>query len=162
YADFWAYGGLTTDVAASIRGRVPPVPFVATVLTLAALAPFDARHRRLAVFYLVIGAVYAVLALGPATHLFSLYVKLPPGGATPPHSHRPFWAAGPPPGEAPCVRLRRRGAEPRPAGGPPARRDRRAPRLDGPLGFHAGRAPHRRARPRVDRRRGRRRGELSQ
>src|SRR5262249_41973403 len=35
-----AYGGLRTDVGASIRARVPPVPFMVGPLLLAALAPF--------------------------------------------------------------------------------------------------------------------------
>src|SRR5207249_6386091 len=36
----------------------------------------------------------AVLALGAATPLFSLYVKLPPGGATLRYPHRLFWITG--------------------------------------------------------------------
>lgn len=91
FVDFWAYGGLTTDVPASIRSRLPPVPFMATPLLLAAPAVVASGHRRLVGFYLVAGAVYAVLALGPATPLFWSYVSLPPGGATLRYPHRLFW-----------------------------------------------------------------------
>jgi hypothetical protein len=93
-ADFWAWGGLTTDVATSIRGRVPPVPFMVVPLLLAAVAPVLSRNRRLVGFHLTVGAAYAVLALGPATPLFGLYVALPPGGATLRYPHRLFWVTG--------------------------------------------------------------------
>jgi hypothetical protein len=94
FSGFWAYGGLETDVVSSIARRVPPVPFMATVLVLAALAPLATRHRRIAAFFLVAGGLYAVLALGPATPLFRLYVALPPGGATLRYPHRLFWITG--------------------------------------------------------------------
>ena len=94
FADFWAYGGLTTDVVASIRQRVPPVPFMAAPLLLAVVAPFTTGHRRLLAFWAVVGVAFAVLALGPATPLFWLYVRLPPGGATLRYPNRLFWITG--------------------------------------------------------------------
>ena len=81
-------------MAASIRGRVPPVPFVATALLLATIAPLVSPRRALVGFYVAVGVVYGVLALGPATPLFSLYVKLPPGGATLRYPNRLFWITG--------------------------------------------------------------------
>jgi hypothetical protein len=86
-----AYGALETDVRASISARVPPVPFTATLVTLAALAPFASTRRRLLAFYLGTGALYGILALGTTTPLLALYLKLPPGATTLRYPHRLFW-----------------------------------------------------------------------
>jgi hypothetical protein len=74
--------------------RLPPVPFMAALLLLAAVAPFVAAARRRVLFYLAIGLLYAVLALGPLTPLFSLYVRLPPGGVVLNVPYRLFWISG--------------------------------------------------------------------
>jgi hypothetical protein len=92
--DFLAYGGLTTDWRAAIRDRVPPVPFMVAPLILAAVAPLVGSRRRLVVFYLATGALYATLALGPRTPLYDLYIKLPPGAVTLRYPHRLFMIAG--------------------------------------------------------------------
>ncbi len=87
-ADFWAYGGLTMDWRAAIRDRSADVPFMVAPLVLAALAPLVGSQRRLVVFYVLVGVLYAVLALGPATPFYELYVRLPPGAATLRYPHR--------------------------------------------------------------------------
>jgi hypothetical protein len=92
--DFLAYGGLTIDWLAPIRDRVPPVPFMASPLILAALAPLVGSRRRLLAFYLTAGALYATLALGPQTPLYDLYIRLPPGAATLRYPHRLLMIAG--------------------------------------------------------------------
>jgi hypothetical protein len=64
---------------------------MATPLLLAGLSLLAPGRRSLIAFYLVVGAAYALLALGPQTPLFWAYVRLPPGGATLRYPHRLFW-----------------------------------------------------------------------
>ena len=82
------------DLLKTLAQRIPPLPFVAAPLLLAAVAVCASTSRWLAAFYLLVGCLYAVLALGPATPLFRLYVHLPPGAATLRYSIRLFWICG--------------------------------------------------------------------
>jgi hypothetical protein len=77
-----------------LQRRVPPLPFIAAPLLVAGLAVFVSANRRLATFYLLAGTLYAVLALGQTTPLFSLYIVLPPGISTVRYATRLFWITG--------------------------------------------------------------------
>jgi hypothetical protein len=92
--DFLHYGADMPDIARIVRGRVPPVPFMAAPLLLAVMAPFVSTQRRLVTFYLLVGCLYGVLALGRGTPLFDLYAHLPPGPATLRYPTRLFWICG--------------------------------------------------------------------
>lgn len=93
--EFVKFGGLApAGMLAALGGRLPPVPFFAALLPLVFVAPFTPAHRRLAIFWLLIGVGYALLALGPATPLYRLYINLPPGAALIRYAHRLFWISG--------------------------------------------------------------------
>jgi hypothetical protein len=74
--------------------RAAPVPFLVAPLVLAALAPFVSATRRLAVFYVAIGILFALFALGDLTPLVYWYAKLPPGGRVIRVPNRLFWITG--------------------------------------------------------------------
>jgi hypothetical protein len=88
FAQFGTFGDVVLD---QLRRRMPPIPFSVTLLVLALLAPFARTDRRLVIFYLLIGALYAVLALGTATPLFWLYAQIPPGASTIKYPLRLWW-----------------------------------------------------------------------
>lgn len=93
--EFVKFGGMApAGMLRALAGRMPPLPFFAAILPLAVIAPLASSQRRLAVFWLLIGLLYAVLALGPATPLYGLYIKLPPGPALIRYAHRLFWISG--------------------------------------------------------------------
>lgn len=83
-----------SEYVRTTAARLPPVPFMAASLLLAAVAPFVANARRHILFYVLIGLLYGVLALGTVTPLFSLYVWLPPGGIVLNVPYRLFWISG--------------------------------------------------------------------
>ena len=85
---------LLVDLLKSLQSRTPPLPFLVAPLLLAALAVLLPAHRRLAAFYVLVGALYGILALGQTTPLYSLYLALPPGAATVRYSLRLFWMCG--------------------------------------------------------------------
>jgi hypothetical protein len=89
--EFARFGTFEDTVLSGLRWRMPPVPFTVTLIVLACVAPFVGTHRRLVLFYLLTGALYAVLALGTATPLFSLYAKIPPGAAAIKYPMRLWW-----------------------------------------------------------------------
>jgi Bacterial membrane protein YfhO len=93
-SEFLTRGAVLANVAATIRNRVPPIPFMVGPLLLAGIAPFISPRRRLVIFYLLIGMLYGILAFGDATPLFALYAQLPPGAATFRYAHRLFWVTG--------------------------------------------------------------------
>jgi hypothetical protein len=82
------------DLLKSLTSRTPPLPFMLAPLLLATLAVLLPAHRRLAAFYVLVGVLYGVLALGQATPLYSLYLRLPPGASTVRYSLRLFWMCG--------------------------------------------------------------------
>lgn len=88
FAQFGTFGDVVLD---QLRRRMPPIPFSVTLLVLAFLAPFVRTDRRLVIFYLFIGVLYAVLALGTATPLFWLYAQIPPGASTIKYPLRLWW-----------------------------------------------------------------------
>ena len=92
--DFLHYGADMPDITRIVRQRVPPVPFMVAPLLLAVMAPFVSTQRRLVTFYLLVGCLYGVLALGRGTPFFDLYAHLPPGPATLRYPTRLFWICG--------------------------------------------------------------------
>src|SRR5262245_28856284 len=91
---FAQFGTFSNTVLEGLRRRMPPIPFSVTLLVLAFLAPFVHTDRRLVVFYLLVGGLYAVLALGTATPLFWLYARIPPGASTIKYPLRLCWIPG--------------------------------------------------------------------
>jgi hypothetical protein len=91
-AQYGHYGSYYLSYTMSVRR--PPVPLMVAPLFLGVLALLTAGTRRLALFYLGVGGVYAVLGLGNMTPLFDLYAKLPPGAATIRMPVRLFWISG--------------------------------------------------------------------
>jgi hypothetical protein len=94
WGEFLKYGSFMTDVLDGMRKRTPPVPFMVVPFLLAGVAVVAPARRRLAVFYLLVGGLYALLGLGRASPLYDLYVHLPPGAATIRYAHRLFWVSG--------------------------------------------------------------------
>jgi hypothetical protein len=78
----------------SMAQRALPIPFLIIPLVLAVVAPFASATRRLAIFYLITGTLYGVLALGGLTPLFWLYAFIPPGGMVLRVPDRLFWITG--------------------------------------------------------------------
>jgi hypothetical protein len=77
-SEFVKFGGLApAQMLTQLYKRLPPVPFFAAILPLIFVSPLAASHRRLAVFWLLIGILYAVLAF-PSTPMYGLFIKLPP------------------------------------------------------------------------------------
>jgi len=74
--------------------RVPEVPLLVVSIALAALALVPTRTRRASAFYLALAFVSAVLALGPLTPLFDVYLLLPPGLTVLNVPTRVFWVTG--------------------------------------------------------------------
>lgn len=93
-SEFMNYGAVMPDVLGAIRSRVPPVPFMAGALLLAVVAPLISPQWRSVAFYIVIGLLYGILALGRGTPLYALYAHLPPGAATIRYPFRLFWICG--------------------------------------------------------------------
>jgi hypothetical protein len=94
-SEFVKFGGMPlADLLSALTRRNPPVPFFVALLLLAGAAPLASTHRRLALFWLLTGLTYAVLALGPATPLYGLYLMLPPGPALVRYAQRLFWITG--------------------------------------------------------------------
>lgn len=82
------------DSLARLAERRLPIPFSFGVVVLAGVAAVVTRKRTLAVFYLLVGSMYAVLGFGAATPLYDLFIKLPPGAATLRVPYRFFWLTG--------------------------------------------------------------------
>lgn len=81
-------------IAARTARRGPPFPFMAAPLLLAGLALATPMLRRVTAFYVVVGLLFALLALGAETPLFALYTQLPFLGATVRNHVRLFWITG--------------------------------------------------------------------
>lgn len=84
-------------VAAALKRlaiRDLPIPFSFGLVVLAGVAALSPRTRPLAIFYLAVGTLYAVLGFGNATPLYHAFVKLPPGAATLRLPYRFFWMTG--------------------------------------------------------------------
>lgn len=93
--DFVKFPGFTpAELRGALSSRLPPPPFIAALLPLVCVAPFTPSHRRLATFWLLIGLLYGVLALGHVTPLYGWFIQLPPGPALIRYSHRMFWISG--------------------------------------------------------------------
>jgi hypothetical protein len=93
--EFARFGGTALpDLVRAIARRQPPVPFIAALLPLLAIAPLISARRRIGLFYLAAGLLYAVLALGPSTPLYAWYALIPPGTTTIRYSQRLFWISG--------------------------------------------------------------------
>lgn len=89
--EFAKLGSFETTLLKGIRLRTPPAPFTVAVFVLAAAAPFVSHQRPQVTFYLLTGTLYSVLALGTATPLYNLYVKIPPGVSTLKYPWRLWW-----------------------------------------------------------------------
>ena len=74
--------------------RRPDVPLLVVPIILALLALAPARTRLVSAFYFVLAVVSAVLALGPLTPLFELYLWFPPGLTVLNVPSRVFWVTG--------------------------------------------------------------------
>jgi tetratricopeptide (TPR) repeat protein len=92
--EFANFGPSETTLLNRIRLRMPPVPFTVAVFVLAAAAPFVSSQRGRVTFYMLTGILYTVLALGTATPLYGLYVKIPPGASTLKYPWRLWWITG--------------------------------------------------------------------
>jgi hypothetical protein len=93
--DVLRFGHLSPARAlAAIAARTYEVPFLVVPFVLAFVGSSASGPRRLGVFYLAIGLVYAVLGLGNTTPLFALYAWLPPGEAVIRVTYRMFWVSG--------------------------------------------------------------------
>lgn len=74
--------------------RRPPAPFLVVPILLGVVALFASARRRLAMFFTLTGVLYGLLALGEATPLLGLYLRLPPGAAVLRVPVRLFWITG--------------------------------------------------------------------
>ena len=83
-----------SQLLAHTAQRMPPLPFLVAPLAIVPLAPLRPSTRRMAAFFLLVGATYAVLGLGKLTPLFDWYVRIPPGAATLRFAFRLFWITG--------------------------------------------------------------------
>jgi hypothetical protein len=84
------------NLISSIVERGPPAPLLVVPLLLVAIAPFVPAKRGLAglaYFYLAVGVLHCVLALGPATPLYDWYTELPMVKQTVRVHLRLFWVA---------------------------------------------------------------------
>ena len=92
--DFLRNASLPSGLLEAMRRRRSPVPFMIGPLLVAGLALVGRANRRLVVFYLLVGALYTILALGFQTPLFGIYVQLPPGATTLKYPHRLLFITG--------------------------------------------------------------------
>jgi hypothetical protein len=92
--DFLRNAAFPSGLLEAMRRRRSPVPFMVGPLLVAGLALLAPTNRRLAAFYLLVGVLYTILALGVRTPLFGLYVQLPPGAITLKYPHRLLFISG--------------------------------------------------------------------